>query len=123
MNRVLFRAGVLIFVVLTAATCGRKTSIGKADLDIPPPATAGSLESLVGTAWQFDGQDMILYMDKPPGARAANPKNPKQSLVANWKFQPNGIVLVNIMGSTQAGTWDGQRFVLDGEEGVRVEKR
>lgn len=109
-------------VVMLVAGCGKKVSLHESENpdEVTPPATAGSLESLVGTWWHFSDQGMLVSFSEPPTARLANPENPIEGGPAHWSYRPNGVISITVMGTTFAGTWDGNSVVLSGEVGERV---
>jgi hypothetical protein len=115
------------FVVLTImglvalAGCGTKVNLREADNpdEVTPPATAGSVEALTGTWWEFPEHGMLVSFSQPPTARLANPANPAEGGPASWNCRADGVVTVTAMGTTFAGTWDGSTVVLSGDTGVR----
>lgn len=62
---------------------------------------------------------MLVQFSEPPTARLANPENPTQGGPASWSYRPNGVITVSALGTTFAGTWDGNSVVLSGETGIR----
>ncbi len=109
--------------VLLGGGCGEKVNLEQADRveEVKPPATAGSLESLVGTSWRFDDLGMIVRFSDPPTCSLSNPENPGESGPAYWGYRDNGVISVSFLGTTKAGTWDGTKVVLSGETGVKVD--
>lgn len=129
---------ILTAVIVLSVGCEKKVNLASSDNpdDISPPATAGTVEQLQGTSWLFSGLDMVATFSGPTagaapaaveGAEAvappmsvtlSNPKNPAESTAAYWRLRPNGVISISFMGNTKAGTWDGTRLILSGEEGT-----
>ncbi len=138
-----YATALLLSTALLGAGCGNKVNLAKSDNpdDIKPPATAGSPDSLMDTSWLFENLDMVVTFrgDTVEGAAPlvegaapvvstmkavlSNPQDPTQSLVGYWRLRPDGVISITTMGNTKAGTWDGERLVLSGETGTRVEGR
>ena len=116
--------GLLCVVSVTLIGCGTKVNLRDADNpdEVTPPSTPGSQEELVGTWWDFQDMGMLVYFGAPPTARLANPENPAEGGPASWSYRPNGVISVSAMGTTFAGTWDGNSVVLSGETGLRVKE-
>ena len=142
MSRAIRRAVGCALPLLAAALlagCESKVNVAKSDDpdEITPPATAGTVDQLVGTSWAFKGLDMVATFSGPSGAAApavegaeamappmmvklSNPANPSESMNAYWRLRANGVISMTIMGTTRAGTWDGNQLVLSGEAGVKT---
>lgn len=114
--------GVTLCVAVILIGCGKKVNLRESDRveDIVPPATAGSLDSLVGTRWHFKSLGTVVEFSSPPSARLVNPDNLQQGGPAYWSYRDNGIVSISAMGTTFAGTWDGEVVILSGERLTRM---
>ncbi len=115
----------LLVAALCAITagCGSPVEAPDTSLTTLPPATAGTVEQLIGTDW-IVGDMVVSFKDAG-------------SLVVRGgvvdEMAPDGVqgsytvtngnveVLVEIMGEqhVRRGTWDGERLVVDGTPAIR----
>lgn len=78
----------------------------------PPPAKAGSLNDLVGTAWQLS-QGQTLQFGQNGGGQGT--KENGFPLPMRYELDANGVIRVYVGTSARSGTWDGEHLTLNGE--------
>ena len=120
LNKTGWGCGVSLLLVLGLAACGGPTGQEEFQAgDETPPATAGSLESLMGTTWQLaEGQTLAFGENGQGEAGRAGGGLP---MSMRYELQPNGVITVVIVGASRSGTWDGTTLIIDGEKAQRVQ--
>lgn len=91
---------------------------------IDKPAKAGTAEQLVGTTWSTSGGTLtflsgsaLQFVPKESGSSMPVPKEP---LTGNYSVA-DGILRASVANTMPfAGTWDGERLTIGGEECTRV---
>lgn len=100
---------------------GRHISAEAAAIPTGPagPAKDANHQKLVGTHWTVGDFDVtvvdtgtMLIKGGPIAQSAPN------GLKARYSYE-NGIIKVMAMGTAKTGTWDGEKLVVDGKDGVR----
>ncbi len=121
MRKVFFLFCPALVLFLTMNGCGSKSNLVASENaeNVVAPATPGSLDDLVNTAWLFEKFGAVIVFGEPPACQMSNPKNPSQSAPAYWSLRENGVLTLTLVGTTKAGTWDGKVVVLSGETGTK----
>lgn len=111
---------IAIFTILIALL----SACGRSDNTLDKPAKAGTAEQLVGTTWSTSGGTLtflsgsaLQFVPKESGSSMPVPKEP---LTGNYSVA-DGILRASVANTMPfAGTWDGERLTIGGEECIRV---
>ncbi|MCC6694719.1 MAG: hypothetical protein IT365_03710 [Candidatus Hydrogenedentes bacterium] len=98
---------MIVLVCLLCPACG-----GKGSIDLDAPAQPGSATELVGTRWTNPETNVTYYFEDETNLQIISPDQADPVLTVY--SVDNGIVDLTFGMTSQGGTWDGKKLVLEG---------
>ncbi len=111
--------------VLAICTLALACACGGPKSAIEKPGKAGTAEQLVGTTWRTSGGTLTFVSGSalqfiPKGGDSSSMPVPTEPLTGNYSVA-EGILRASVANTMPfAGTWDGERLTIGGEECTRV---
>lgn len=133
---------VVMLLALGLSACGGKSeepapASAKPQAATPPAPPAGASpaapaaelaesasdplhQKLIDSAWTI-GDFQIRFLDAAGILLKGGPLKDiaPNGLKGQYTYK-DGVVTISAMGQTKTGTWDGEKLVIDGKEGVKI---